>query len=270
MIQEFKTYLIEVKGYSTNTAAAYEKDLRTFVRFCKEYDTSARWSTISREHLDAYLSYQYKRGLKPATTNRHLASIGALYNYMKRQGYKIDNPSRFESRRKIEKTEPNTIPVEDIKKAASKMHGPLKIITLTLLHTGIRIQELLDITRQDLDVQNNIIKIHGKGKKQRLVYTTPENMKDLVREAGQRRLDAAIFGSWTQEEVRRAMYIAMRPETAAPQVSPHAIRHTFATETAKAGANAPALAKMLGHESIKTTQRYIDSAQIPAVPFWMQ
>lgn len=261
MINEFTTYLVSIRGLSRNTANAYRKDLKTFVTFIRENEKDARWSTITREHLDKYVIYQTERGLKPATTNRHLAAISSLYDYMKREGYKVENPARYESRRKMVETIPNTIPLEDLKKCIQVADGMIKYIIETLLYTGVRIQECLDIRKSDLDAMNNTIKIHGKGMKERIVYTSPENMEHLIKVSQQYTNEQRVFGYWSQREVRHAIYEVLRPLTTASQVSPHAIRHTFATTMSQAGTNAPTLAKILGHESIKTTQKYIDLGQ---------
>lgn len=261
MIREFQTYLVSIKGCSQNTANSYGKDLRTFVAFIREYDSNARWSTITREHLDAYIIRQSERGLKATTTNRHIAAISSLYDYMKRQGLQVENPARYESRRKEVQRVVNTIPLEDLKKAIETAEGSIKVIIETLLHTGIRVQELLDIKRQDLNAAAHTILIHGKGAKERTVQTSPGNMAHLLEYAKGYRPSEPIFMFWDQREVRRAIYNVLKPISQARQLSPHAIRHTYATTMAQAGVNAPTLAKMLGHDDIRTTQKYIDLGQ---------
>ena len=261
MIHEFKTYLVSIKGCSENTVESYGKDLRTFVAYIKQHKTDARWSTITRDDLDEYVIYQSGRGLKPTTTNRHLSAISSLYDYMKRQGMDVENPARYESRRKQAETIVNTIPLEDLKKAIAESDGVIKIIIETLLYTGIRLQELLDIRKQDLDSLNKTIRINGKGNKQRIVYTTADNMNHLQEYAKTMIPSHRLFYTWSQRDVRTAVYETLRPISSARQLSPHAIRHTFATTMAQAGTNATTLMKMMGHTSLKTTQKYIDLGQ---------
>lgn len=261
MIREFQTYLTSIKGLSQNTATSYVKDLHTFVAFIQENKPNARWSTITRDDLDQYIIYQSARGLKPTTTNRHLSAISSLYDYMKRQGYEVENPTRYESRRKEAETIINTIPLEDIKKAIANAEGSIKVILETLLHTGIRLQELLDMTKSDLNDRDNTILIHGKGNKERTVHTSPENMAHLQEYSRQSAAHTPIFRGWSQREVRRSIYEVLRPVSSARQLSPHAIRHTYATLMAQAGTNATTLMKMMGHNSLKTTQKYIDLGQ---------
>lgn len=261
MIHEFQTYLTSIKGCSVNTAESYGKDLRSFVAFMKETHKDARWSTITRDDLDEYIIYQGNRGLKATTTNRHLSAISSLYDYMKRQGYDVENPTRYESRRKEAETIINTIPLEDLKEAIKQSTGTIRIMIETLLHTGIRLQEMLDMKKQDLNTTDNTILIHGKGNKERTVHTSADNMAHLVEYCKQSAAHTPIFNLWTQREVRRGIYEALRPVSKARQLSPHAIRHTYATLMAQAGTNATTLMKMMGHTSLKTTQKYIDLGQ---------
>lgn len=263
MIHEFKTYLVSIKGYSPLTAEAYEKDLRDFARWAKKNMSSARWSTIERKDIDRYIIDQVERGLKPATTNRRLSAISSLYDYMKRNGMEISNPCRYESRRKLAQTEPKTIDTATLKAAYKKSKGTMHLIIGILYQTGMRIQELLDLRKCDLNQANLTIRVMGKGSKERTCYILPELMADLVTFSQYRAHSQKIFLEWEQREVRYRLYEILRPMTNAPQVSPHAIRHTFATEVAKQGANVTTLAKMMGHRDIKTTQKYIDMAQTP-------
>lgn len=260
MINEFTNYLINIKGYSENTATAYAKDLRQFAKWMKATRADARWSTITRDDIDNYISSLAQDGLKPSTTNRRLASISGLYNYFRRQGYEVTNPCKYESRRKVAKTIPNTIPAEDIKKAYESSYGATKIMLGLLATTGIRIQELLNITYQDIDFASNSIRINGKGSKQRIVFTTADKLETLktVFEAGSTK---GLCFPIDQRDARYMIFKALRPYSHAKQLSPHAIRHTVATNMATQGANVTTIATILGHNDIKTTQKYIDMTQ---------
>lgn len=261
MIKEFGIYLSSVKGYSENTVIAYNVDLRSFARFIKQRKSTGRWSTVTREDIDLFMEYEQYRGVCAKTVNRKLAAISSLYDYMKREGMDVENPCRWETRQKTEDKVINTIPVDDLKSIISKTHGRTKILIQLLATTGIRIQEALDIRVGDIMPSNCSIKIHGKGGKQRYVYTTVEVM-DEIRQYMPKCAAAHLFTGMTQRSARYDIYNAMKGQTDAKQLSPHAIRHTFATEIAANGMEAPALAELLGHSSIKTTQKYIDSTKL--------
>lgn len=261
MITEFITYLRHIRGYSWNTCNSYEKDLRHFARWMRAHDKDARWSTIDRDDLDEYVTWQSQQGLTPATTNRRLSAISSLYDYLKRDGRVEHNPTRYESRRKIGERIPNTIPMEVLQKAYAMTYGSIHIMLGILINTGIRIHELLEIKKHDIDFNGKSIRIHGKGQTERIVYLPVNVMEEVKTYSQYQQANSTLFGACTQREVRHGIYNILRPLTDAKQLSPHAIRHTFATENAKNGANVTTLALMMGHKNIKTTQKYIDMTQ---------
>ena len=130
-----------------------------------------------------------------------------------------------------------------------------------LATTGIRLQEMLDLKWEDINFEENSLRIHGKGNKERKVYTTEE----VLSEAKQAKkysnpINKMFFIS--QRNARTIIWEALKPFSKAKQLSPHAIRHTYATELAKKGENVATISKILGHSSIKTTQKYIDMSQV--------
>lgn len=260
-IDNFIQYIRSIRGYSENTCQAYERDLRQFVGWMQQRDINARWSSVTRKDIDMYIVELHNKGKKPATTNRSLASIASIYRYFQRENMIENNPVKFESRRKIAETIPNTIPVADIKRAIKWNAGVSKFMLQILLTTGIRLQEMLDMTWEDIDFENNKIRIHGKGQRDRQVYTTAETLDYLRPHRTQTTAHGKIF-YMQQRKAREIIYEALHRYTRAKQVSPHAIRHTFATELAKAGLNNTEIKTYLGHKRLDTTQKYIDMAQI--------
>lgn len=261
MITEYINYLVNVRGLSALTATAYEKDLRAFAHWMSCSSSTARWSLITRDDIDSYVESMKTAGKKPATTNRALAAISGLYGYFKRQGLRVDNPCKYESRRKIGRAIPNIIPTNQLKMAYEHSAGMAKTILGLLITTGIRIQELLDINWEDIDFERSAIHIHGKGMKQREVYTTADVLADLRIYQGMQKPSGQIFFI-DQRECRRLVFESLRRYCTAAQLSPHAIRHTMATNMAMAGANVTTIANILGHEHINTTQKYIDARNI--------
>lgn len=260
MIQEYIAYLTGIRGYSEHTARAYEHDVREFARWLNSQYVNARWSLTTREDVDSYIIELQRRGLKPATTNRALASISGLFDWLKRCGKEVTNPCRFESRRKEAKALPPTIARGELKEAYEHAHGVAKTMLGILMTTGMRIQELLNMTWECIDFEQSCITVSGKGMKERRVYSTPsalETLKTVYSSSPQRGL---IF-KMEQRRARRMIWEVLKGHCKAKQLSPHAIRHTVATEMAAQGVNATTIAKVLGHESIKTTQKYIDMTQ---------
>lgn len=261
MLTRFENYLRNIKGYSERTCSEYLKDLKGFAKWAKAYKEDARWSTLTRSDIDKYITMRAKEGIKPATTNRELASISALYRFFIREGLLTSNPARFQSRRKVGYHLPNTIPSEDLQAAYEHSVGVVHVWIGLLSTTGIRISELLDLKWEYIDFKTCALEINGKGNKDRLVYTTPEYL-DLLRQAYERHPSEGRIFRYSERDARHMLWEALKPWSRAKQLSPHAIRHTFATSLARQGVNVATIATILGHNRIATTQKYIDMAQM--------
>lgn len=263
MIRDWKEYLSSVKGYSPNTVMGYEKDVRSFMQWAKGNITHARWSTITLDDIDRYVIWMVGEGMKPATTNRHLSAISSVYKYLWRVGYEVEDPTRTESRRKIGRTMPNTIPVEELRAAYEHATGAARVMLGILISTGVRIQELLDMTWETIDFETGGIQIRGKGAKERTVQCSKIALKELNELRSWAPQAGRIF-HFDQREARHIIFEALRPWSHAKQLSPHAIRHTMATHMAAEGCNVATIGTILGHNHLQTTQRYIDAAAIDA------
>ena len=261
MINEYISYLTDIRGLSTATATAYGKDLRHFAHWAQEYLTDAHWSTITRDDIDAYIRARVSEGRKPATTNRALSAIAGIYGYFKRQGLLTESPCKFESRRKLAKTLPSTIPTGDLKEAYKAATGKTKLLLGILATTGLRIQEALNIRYFDVDTERGSIIIHGKGNQDRVVYIAQDWARQIALEGQQKNSSAYVF-DWSQRDARCIIEKALRPFTSAEKVNPHTIRHTLATELAIAGCNVSQIATLLGHTHLETTQKYINAARL--------
>ena len=261
MIHEFEIYLRSIRGYSENTISAYSKDLHIFARWARQANRQAAWSKVTRDDIDAFLQHQQAAGLSPATTNRQLAAISSLYNYFQRQGYEVANPCKYESRRKVAVKVPTTIPTSQLIEAYKHAQGAAKTMLGILATTGIRIQELLDIKFEDINVEDSSCIIKGKGAKERIVTIPSYILDDIISNSVSQEPSAHIF-NLTQRAARHIIYQTLSPYCTARQLSPHAIRHTYATNLAKHGENVTTIAKSLGHSHIETSQKYIDMMQI--------
>lgn len=258
MIQEFTTYLVTNLGYSQHTAIAYGKDLKAFAKWMKQERPTAKWSDVEQPEIEAYVASMHANGKKAATINRHIASLRRAYYWMMKDGRVKKNPARYIQAHKVAKTIPNTIPTSDLIQAMKTATGTLHLMLTLMTATGIRVQEMLDIEKSDIEAQAGRVKIHGKGMKERYVYLREEAMRELAAYAQGR--PERIFGNIDQRDVRTAVWQHLRTTSTARQLSPHAIRHTYATEMARRGYNETTIAKVLGHESTKTTRKYINMA----------
>lgn len=259
MITEFLNYISSVKGYSDNTVVAYGKDLHDFVQYVKDIDTKETWRTITQGMIQSYVVSLHERDLENTTIKRRVAAIRSIYDYFKTQGYISENPARFVQTPKKVKKLPNTISAGAIRDALESTRTPLKTkcMIALMIETGIRLQEMLDLETKDFQAANRSIRILGKGGKERTVYYGDWSRKYLNQYVGYRK--GRLFDD-EQRDVRREVFETLSKFTQARQLSPHAIRHTFATTMLRNGADIKSIQALLGHESVKTTEIYAQVA----------
>lgn len=247
-------------GYTANTCEAYRNDLSAFAIWCKANIEGARWSTLKREDIEQYITYQSQQGYKAASTNRMLSSLRSLYRFWIRQG-KIDhNPAKEVYCKQLASTLPTTIRREDIALAYHHSTGTTRLIIALLYTTGIRLSELINIRWADIDMKAGTIKITGKGNRQRLVYI-PKGVVNLLSDMqhGTSQNDAIITDG--ARSCRRLLKQAFEAVGSTEPCNPHAFRHTAATTWAMSGASNSSIAKALGHTRLETSRKYIDLAQ---------
>lgn len=249
MITSFQNYLTFNRGLSQNTVTAYTEGLRSFARYINNNHTGVRWSTVTKEIIDEYVVNLVAAGNKPATIKQHISALRTFYKTCMAMGAKIDNPARFVSTPKLGDELPKTIEPEAIKAALSSAIAPAqaKAAIAIIYETGIRLQELLDLKAEDIDPATQSIKVRGKGKKQRTVY-----YGELTKQYGR----AWRGEQHTQRGVRHMVFNALRPYSKAAQLSPHALRHTYACQLLSNGMTVTAISKLMGHEHLETTERY--------------
>lgn len=248
MIDGFIEYLRYNKGYSENTLQAYAKGLHKIAAFAKGVDSSVRWSTLTKEMIDTWVRQECESGAAASSIKLTISALRTFYKTAFAMGAKIGNPARYVATPKRAFKLPNTIPAADLRRAYSaQKDGVTKAILAILFETGIRLQEMIDIRPEDIDTTNKRIKIHGKGNKERFVYygaETEEHLEELV------------LDDMSQRDIRQRVYNALKPYTDAKQVSPHAIRHTAACEMLNNGMQIETVSKLLGHQSVQTTEIY--------------
>lgn len=259
MIQEFINYLEKNKGYSPQTCGEYRKDLELFVKWLKSHHIE-KWSDVEKSTVDLYVSDMAEEGLKPATIKRRISSIRSFYQYAWVMGMQAENPAKYVSTPKLGEALPKTIDQDDLRMTI--LDGTININVRGLIafiaETGCRISEALSVTKADFNQETRSLRIWGKGKKERIVYygdITAAYVK-YVRVIG----NCPIW-TWTQRQARFFVWQALSKHSDAKQLSPHAIRHSFATGLLNNGAPITTVQALLGHKSVETTQRYAKVAE---------
>lgn len=254
MIQEFINYLEKNKGYSPQTCGEYRKDLEKFVAWLKSQHVE-KWSNVEKATVDLYVSDMAEEGLKPATIKRRISTIRSFYQYAWVMGYQKENPVKYVSTPKLDEALPKTIDQEDLRMTI--LDGTININVRGLIafiaETGCRISEALSVTKADFNKETRSLRIWGKGKKERIVYYG-DITAAYVKYA--KVIGNSPIWTWTQRQARFLVWQALRKHSNAKQLSPHAIRHSFASGLLNKGAPITTVQELLGHKSVVTTERY--------------
>jgi integrase/recombinase XerC len=255
MIKVFQTWLKLNIGYSQQTVLEYGKDLRHFVTWLTTTTDKRRFSLVTRQDVENWVSCMSAAQLAPATIKKRVSALRGLYQYAWQQGLTKENPAKWVATPKRTKTLPHTLTASEISMAIADGSIPLstRIMIAILAETGLRISELLNLRRCDFDASTHSILIQGKGRKERRVFygnLTSAYLSSTF---------AVGHGKLFEIDDRTARYDiwnALRKHSTAAKCSSHIIRHTWATEMLNSGASLMTISKLLGHSSVKTTEIY--------------
>jgi tyrosine recombinase XerC len=263
-VEAFLSKLLVEKNYSEHTLLNYRLDLEEFFKFSASDDVKA----VDYPLLRRFLADLRMKERKPRSVARKLSALRSFFRYLQREGIVDKNPALLVQTPKLDKVLPHFMSEAD---ATQLVESPKedksadlrdKAIFETLYSTGIRVSELVGLSQSDVDLISNIIKVFGKGKKQRMVP-----IGDKACEAIQAYLDArgftseAVFlnragGRLTARSVRNIINKHILKEAMVQKVHPHMFRHSFATHMLDHGADLRAVQELLGHVNLSTTQIY--------------
>lgn len=282
-VLEYLRHLAKERDVSPNTVKAYERDLHEFVDFLGGYYGTEAWSWegVDRMAMRGFLAHLSRRGVGKRTMARTLSGVRSFYRWMHRNEMVEANPARAVGAPKLDKYLPGYLdrPQIDLlfQMAESRaMEGNFtdvrNLAILELFYsTGMRLSELQGLSRGDLDIVSQQVKVRGKGRKERIVpigdhavlaLRNYESKRDeLLRGVGARGERSAYFLARTGKRIGPRMvqkvvsaFLAEIDEDAG--LSVHSLRHTFATHLLDNGADLRAVQELLGHASISTTQIY--------------
>jgi integrase/recombinase XerC len=277
-IGSFLDYLTFERNVSPNTVSAYRDDLESFVGFlCNDYLTMARdrldLGRVDHLAVRSYLAHLSRRRLSRASVARHLSSLRTFFKYLVREGIVESNPARTVSTPKKEKVLPAVLQTSDVallleQPDTSTTLGIRDAAWLELLYaSGLRISELVGIDVDDLELRGRLLKVRGKGSKERIVpfgSKAEQALRAYLAVRGELAHDGdqqAVFVNYrgqriTTRSVRRLFDGYVRASALRAGVSPHTLRHSFATHLLNAGADLRGIQELLGHASLSTTQKY--------------
>jgi len=265
-IDSFLKYLGVERDASSHTLRAYRKDLEDFFRF-----VSIKPEDVELADVRGFIADQMRSGLNKTTVSRRLASIRSFFKFLYREGYKKSNPAKLVPNPKTPKLLPNFLSVDDTFSLVEKPQGPGllsardRAILELLYSSGLRVSELSGLDAEDINTKEGLVKVKGKGKKERIVPVGSKALDAvksyLVERIALKRKDKALFlnriGSrLTDRGVRRIVVKYARMIGIGGRIGPHALRHTFASHLLQGGADLRVIQELLGHSSLSTTQKY--------------
>ena len=264
-IGDFLDYLTYERNVSGNTIHAYRDDLESFIGFlCNDYFTMGRdqldLTRVDHLTVRSYLAHLARKKLSRATMARHLSTLRTFFKYLVREGVVEANPARAVATPKREKHLPAVMQTSEVallleQPDTSRTLGLRDAAWLELLYaSGLRISELVGVDFDDLELRTRLVKVHGKGSKERIVPFGTKAEAAL-------RAYLAVFVNYrgkriTTRSVRRLFEFYLRRAALRAGISPHTLRHSFATHLLNAGADLRGIQELLGHSSLSTTQKY--------------
>ena len=278
-IQQFLRVLDTERNFSSFTVDAYRIDLKQFIEFLSlsypEWSDSGNPDWIKKQHVRGFLAYLSQQGLSRKTIGRKLAAVRSFFKFLMRSGKITTNPAGGIKTPKAEKKLPAFLSIQeafDLLELPDK-NRPEGIRERAMLEifygTGIRLRELIKIDIDDVDFHENLIRVLGKGNKERLV---PMGKKATVSLKNYLKIRSQLFSG--KAEQSESLFLSNRGRRISPRnvqarvqkylqqisdlssLSPHLLRHTFATHLLDAGADLEAVKELLGHASLSTTQIY--------------
>jgi integrase/recombinase XerD len=278
LVLDFLAYLEFERGLSRNTLHAYRTDLLQFGRFLDERDVSAleAKATDVADFLEGLATGENigKPPASPATIHRKSACLRSFYRHLRRDGLLDTDPTATLSKPRRSRKLPQVLTRGDIEKLLSQPHGtePAALRDRALLELmyacGLRASEAIGLELMDVDVQEGVLRARGKGSKERIVPIGQAALKALriYVERGRPVLvkgapEAHLFVNFRGGQLtRQGLYKIVRRHAAtaglADRMSPHTLRHTFATHLLAGGCDLRSVQEMLGHADVSTTQLY--------------
>ncbi len=252
MIRLFLKYEAESKGASPCTLAAYRSDLQEFARWAKVQDPAISWSTITKGFIEAFRSELQAKKCAVSTVRRKVSAIRSFYRFLQSQLGACENPARYVQTPKCAKLLPQVVDRAEVLQAASCCDAATAALVVLMFSTGLRLSEALGVSIADVNKAERSISVIGKGSKQRKVFYSPVAARYLNAFAVGRR--GRIFEGLQPREVRRRVGDAFA--SVGRHVSPHTLRHSFATAMLSNGCDLFTLSHLLGHADLQTTRIY--------------
>lgn len=269
LVEEFLRYLLIDKGYSSNTIASYKIDLEKFL----EYNKGKNIDNITNSDLKEYVKWLNKENLNEKSISRNISCLKSFYKFLVIEKYVKNNPSDLISIPKIKKSLPKTLTEEEVIKLldidlTDNFSYRNKAMLEVMYATGLRVSELVNLKLQDVDLSQDLVRTFGKGSKERVIpigeYAREylekyiyEYRASMLKRTNNEYLFLNNHGNkMTRQGFFKIIKKIAKEKGIDKELSPHTLRHSFATHLLKYGADLRTIQELLGHSDISTTQIY--------------
>lgn len=265
LVQKFLEYMV-TRNRSGHTVEGYRKDLRIFAAFLEREFGVNLVEDVEEVHIEAYIQYLGQvRGLQPRSQNRYVTSIRSMYHFAVKKRLIKNNVLQYVENVQYERRERDYLTEEELYRLFDTIHHPIaKVGVLMLAYTGLRISELLNLRLTDIDLHNGVIKVLGKGSKERIVPLSTRlqeilliYLNDVRPELGQYVFATKKTGRLSPQYLNKIIREGATACGFHKRVSAHILRHSFASHLVKKQVDLPTLQRLLGHANIRTTSIYL-------------
>lgn len=292
-VDEFLAHLSGDRDFSEATVRAYGSDLVRFQRFWEtEFEEGdAGRTALSRVDtlaVRSYLAALHRAGLRHRSIARHLSTLRSFFRWAAREGHVTANPAKGLPSPRVPQALPRALTLADTEKLLGADPEPRfperdRALFELLYAAGLRVAEAAGLDVEDVDLSSRLLRVLGKGRKERIVpfgEEAEDALRDYLPARGERRVLSTAGGSdgeplfvnarggrLTPRSMSRLLKVRLRAAGLPGDISPHALRHTFATHLLQEGADLRAIQELLGHSSLSTTQKYthLDIARLREV-----
>jgi integrase/recombinase XerD len=277
IIDKFLDTIWMERGLSVNTLGAYRADLMALKRWLAQRDTSLIYA--SRPDLLAFIAWRAKEGAKPRSTARQLSSFRRFYRFLLREGMIVEDPTARIDMPKIGRSLPRSLTENEVEMllAGPDTHDPLGHRDRTMLEvlyaTGLRVTELINLRQSEINLTQGVLRVRGKGERERLIPLGDESqswLRDFLAGARieillERHTDYLFPTRRGDRMTRQAFWHIIKRYAKKAEIegklSPHTLRHAFATHLLNNGADLRVVQMLLGHSDLSTTQIYTHVAR---------
>ena len=269
LILKFIDTIMYEKKYSSYTIDGYTSDLNAFLEYLNDNNINT-YKDVEYQDIRLYINKLYEEKYSYKTISRNISSLRSFFKYLKTNNYIKNNPMALVSNPKLPKSLPKCLNYEETEKLLNVFDDSIigirdSLILEMLYSTGIRVSELTNIKVKD--ISNDSIKILGKGSKERIVYYGSRCSELLDKYLNKSRnnlntnnIEYLIISKTGKKindrEIRKIIDIASIKAGLNFKISPHVLRHTFASHMLSSGADLRSVQELLGHENLSTTQIY--------------